>query len=82
MEMLSIFKKDSGSPKNLFLEAGSNKEYFVFVKFSDNFFVLNETNILLNSQLISETRPSTFMPEIKKLVSWANMTGLSFSEHL
>ena len=36
--ILPIFKKGSGSLKNLFFEAGWNREYFVFVKFSDNVF--------------------------------------------
>ena len=56
------------------------KEYFVFVKFSDNLFALNQRDISLSSQLISEKRSST--SERNKLVSLANMTGFTFSKHL
>ena len=52
------------------------KEYFVFVKFSDNLFALNQRDISLSSQLISEKRSST--SERNKLVSPGNMTGFSF----
>ena len=56
-------------------------EYFVFVKFSGNLFALNQWDILLRSQAISEKRSSKFMPESNKLVSSTNITGFSFSEH-
>ena len=49
-KILSIFKKGIGSLKNLFFEAGWNRAYFVFVKFSDNLFALNQRDILLSSQ--------------------------------
>ena len=42
MVILSISKKGSGSLKNIFFDTGRNKEYFVFVKFSDNLFALNQ----------------------------------------
>ena len=38
MTILFIFEKGSGSLKNLFFEAGWNREYVVFVTFSDNLF--------------------------------------------
>ena len=51
MAMLSIFKKSSSSLKNLFFffEAGWNREYFIFVKFSDNLLALNQKDISLSS---------------------------------
>ena len=82
MTVLSTFEKGSGSLKNLLFEAGWNREYFVFAKFSDNLFALNQRDILLSSQFISEKRSSTFMPDRNKLVLSANMIGFSFSEHL
>ena len=82
MIILSIFKKGSGSVKNIFFEVGRNREYFVFAKFNHNLFALNQRDILLSSQFISEKRSSTFMTERNKLVSSANMIGFSFSEHL
>ena len=66
MAMLSTFKKGSVSLKNLFFEGGWNREYIVFVKFSDNLFVLNQRDISVSSQFTSEKRSSTFMPERNK----------------
>ena len=73
----SIFKKVNGSLK-IFFEAGWNREYFVFVKISDNSFALNQRDILLRSQFILEKRSSTFMPAKNKLLLSANMTDLVF----
>ena len=53
MAILSIFKKGSGSFK-IFFDAGLNREYFVFIKFSDNLFALNQRDISLSSQFMSK----------------------------
>ena len=82
MAISSIFKRVSGSLKNLFFDAGWNWEYFVFATFSGNLYALNQRDILLSSQFILEKKSSTFMSERNKLVSSANMIGFSFSEHL
>ena len=88
MTIVSIFKKGSDSLKNLFffffffffLRLGEMWNIF-FVKFSDHLFALNQWDILLRSQVISEKMSSQFMPERSKLVSSTNVTRFSFSEH-
>ena len=83
-ENIIHFKKGSGSLKNIFyfiLRLGE-KRIFFFVKFSDNLFALNQRDISLSSQLISEKRSSTSTSERNKLVSLANMAGFTFSKHL
>ena len=82
MTILSIFKKGSDSLKNLFFEAGWNREYFIFVKFSDNLFALNQRDVLLSSSSYQKKKSPTCMPERNKLVSSANMIGFCFSDHL
>ena len=82
MTILSIFKKGSGSLKNLFFRLDEIENILFFVKFSNNLFALNQRDILLSSEFILEKMSSTFLPERNKLVSSANMIGFSFSEHL
>ena len=85
-DSMSIFKKGSGSLKNLFFEAGWNREYVVFVKFSDNLFALNQRDILLSSQFISEKRSSMLcLKEINWYCqqAWLDLVFLSiYKDHL
>ena len=86
MTKLPDFKKGSGSLKNLFFEAGWNREYVVFVKFSDNLFALNQRDILLSSQFISEKRSSMLcLKEINWYCqqAWLDLVFLSiYKDHL
>ena len=54
----------------------------IFKRKKDNLFAVNQGDVLLSSQFISEKRSSTFKPERNKFVSPANMTGFSFPRKL
>ena len=82
MAILSIFKRAVVLLKIFFFEAAWNREYFAFVKFSDNLFALSQRDISFSSRFVSEKRSSKFILEKNKLVFSANMTGFSFCEHL